>query len=155
MNTGCVIKKKKNPVHSCPVWPSAPLLSCFICPPAAPSRCCTAPGTWRYTTAAPHECCAASKSLRLPAPFWCVNQSRTRPTSTRRWTAGPSWADTAWTWSTPTATTGRRTHAHSRIQLDAGPRTRVKWEEGKLIKGDCISVSLVFYQLIFLKKKSF
>lgn len=73
-----------------------------VSPAVMPSRCCTAPATWRCTTAAPHGFCAATKSLRSPAPSWCVNPFHTRPTSTRRWTAGPSWADTVWTWSSPT-----------------------------------------------------
>lgn len=75
-------------------------------------RCCIALDNWKCTTAAHQGACAASGSLLSPALSWCVNPSHTHPTSTNRWTAGPSSADTAWTWSSPTVTRGKPRGAH-------------------------------------------
>lgn len=147
MNTDCVMKK--NPVHSCPVWPSAPLLSCFICP-----LLLLPPG------AALHR---APEDIQQLPPTGAVRPQRASAYLRRShvWTdpAPVQHRHAAGQQDLPEQTQhGHEVHllrrqvgARTRAVGFAGPRTRVKQEEGKLIKGDCISVSLVFYQLIFLK----
>lgn len=76
-------------------------------------RCCTAPDNWKCTTAVPLGGCAASGSPLSPVLSWCVNPSRIHPTSTCQWTAEPSSADTAWTWSSPTVTRGKSSEVHT------------------------------------------
>lgn len=76
-------------------------------PPWLVSRSCTALARWKSTTTAPLIIVSvATRSPCSPASSSCVNPSSTRPTWTSPWIARPSWAATAWTWSSPTVTTG-------------------------------------------------
>lgn len=95
------------------IWVFDALLVTFGLSMSPIGRCCTALDSWKCTTAAHRGGCAASGSLLSPALSWCVSPSLTRPTSTRRWTPGPSLAGTAWTWSSPTATRGKPSGAHT------------------------------------------
>lgn len=71
---------------------------------------------WSCITAVLHALYVDIKSHLSPVWSCCVNRSLTPPTSTHPLTARPSSADTAWTWSSPTATRGN-THPHTHKQM--------------------------------------
>lgn len=71
-----------------------------------------------YNSCSPRGLCGFKEPPLTCAVLMC-EPILTRPTSTHRWTARPSWADTAWTWSSPTVTRGRWTRIHSHTQWDA------------------------------------